>query len=252
MSKVLLKSFVVYRRGATGKPDIIYGATGSRQRPGNPAFSFKMGSVPLPGQPLPALPNGVIALLFGTSEIVEEIHRRWVEASAKKVDMHTAEVIAEVGDQKVGLFSHDDLASQQFVNVRRMNAELQSDFLRRVADLAEEGGDTAIADEIGERETEKTVGSKPALVAKKKIVPKKIIVIAGAQERMNWIGSRPDLVARIFTEDPEFKSVRVLVVPIYDREIGKRRPIALIKPGAVVELNQSLERDVLEFGDSAR
>ena len=220
MTVISLKAFAMYRPAPrTEEIEILCGAEWARKSPGALSTEFCLGSVPLPGIPHPRLPNGVVALVFGTADIREEMARRWEEAVSRKATMLTADVLVEVEKPKMGLVHAADLPSQQFVNIRRTGAELQTQLLERIAKLAEQGGDGQLAAKVAAADEKEIKGSDG-----------KIRVAAGsAQERHRLIGSRLDLLARVFTEDSEYRHIKVMVASVLDPDLQRLRQVGLVR-----------------------
>ena len=136
MSSISLKAFVTFKRERVNLPSIRYGASDCIERPGYPRkLIFHIASVPLPGIDKPTLNHGVLALLYGTHDLQEEMRRRRVEARHLSEEIHSADVIVEVGDIKVSHINHDDLKNLRFANIRRMTSSLQSVILQRIEQL---------------------------------------------------------------------------------------------------------------------
>ena len=240
MTVISLKSFAMYRPAPRPEEiEILYGAEWARRSPGALSTEFCLGSVPLPCIPRPLLPNGVVALVFGTADIREEMARRWEESVSRKATMLTADVLVEVEKPKSGLVHAVDLPSQQFINIRRTGAELQTKLLERIAELAARSGDVELAAKVAAADEKEIKGSDG----------KTRVATGSAQERLRLIGSRLDLLARVFTEDSEYKHIRVIVASVFDPELKKLRQIGFVRRDTDgLSLQQTSDREFFVSG----
>lgn len=214
-SVIKLTSFSIVQRSTMEKgkdvpPHILCGAT--KPTKAKNAYELEIASVPLMyEQEAPPTSVGILAL-YGFKDAIEEIQKRRQEAREANAEFKFAEIECEVGEIELGLVDRAKLRGLRFANVKRMNAQLQSEILDKFAEYVEdEGGD-----------------------------------VPGYMSRVQQIAMRPDLFGRLLEEDKDFKRIEVLVIPVYGSKTypTKVRQLAIIRPKAkIVGFSQNSTKD---------
>jgi hypothetical protein len=242
VSQIELTSLVVYRRPSSsfGSPECLYGGgQGGGPRPdGRPGFAFNPSSVPLPGNPRPALANGVLAFFFASTDLPKTIRHWFLTAQKLGAELHPASVVFEVGDQKIGVIDEEEFGLYKFANVRRMTSASQNMLLERL--LAKSGSFSAEPEWTG-----------PVALARLRAIGDRIDGVA------ELLGTVPKAVeatkvtkaakaSKATDEEPttRYHLLDVIVVPVWDD--GVMTQIALVKPTLrPVRIEQNMDRDVL-------
>ena len=206
-------SFTVPKTGVDLK--VAYGASrGVIAGEGEESRRYlEMGNVPFGRRGVKA-PEGGLLMLYGFRDNIDELKDRRAAAREAKAEFHYGEVEAEVGVNGivVGIIDRKALNGLRFANVKRMSADLQSDILSAFSSyVKEEGG----------REKED-------------------------MSKIRQIAQRPDLFCRLLDEDPDMKSMEVLVIPVADdpQYPARIRQVAYVRQGAhILNIDQNTEQN---------
>lgn len=175
---------------------------------------LEMSNVPFGRQGLKA-PEGGLLLLYGFRDKLDEMRKRRADARKIGAEFHYCDVEVDVGIAvPAGQVDRSLLNGRCFANLNRMSADLQKDILAAFSSYVnEEGGDAA-----------------------------------KEMSKIRQIAQRPDLFCRLMDEDPDMKSLKVLVIPVAeDPEFPARvRQLAYVRQGAnLLKFDQNEELNVL-------
>lgn len=203
-----LASFFTYRPTANGfeiypMPKKISKGKGGRQ-------SVVLGDIPLPaGVPAPA---HALTLLYGFRDALDEMKDQYAIANTKGHSLVKIEFKLKVGTQDadtkiiMGTASLEDLPKSKFLNVLRLNQDLQQLLLDGV-------------NEMLQVEASKT--KKAALF----------------YERMVEAGARPDLICDVIRKQPIFKHINSVVYSVPDGTPRGRKVCSIFEIDSVIDVS---------------
>jgi hypothetical protein len=209
MSTVRLITFALYKSAAlrpksADEVEIIAGASQAKiVKDGK--LELVIASCPMQSaQLVPKTPVDGILMLYGIRDTTLELQRMRNEARRLNAEFAFADVEVEIGDIEVGLVDRAllDKKTLRFLNVRRMKSSLQADVLKKFSEFAKSENQD----------------------------------IDGSMERVSQIATRPDLWDKLFANDPGFKNLEVLVIPVADdpHVLGAMRSLAYVRRNAKI------------------
>lgn len=210
MSTIKLTAIASYSIDeASNKVEVDYGATNAKLVDGR--VVFEVSNAPLEGGLIH--PAGGILLLYGLRDSIEEVQKRRIDSRAKNRKFHFAEIEVDVGELPTQIIKPSDVRDYKFLNVRRLNAELQNQILNQF-------GAYMTSDGLAESE------------------------VIERMSRMSQIAMRPDYFGRLVQRTQTFMHADVIVIPVSDRPGSPNsiRQMGFLKDTAkVVGINQSTE-----------
>lgn len=208
--RIKLVTFALYAvRGKPGYPgakiEVLCGAEDARFA--GEHVELLAGSCPFRSKLLmeyaPPRRSGAL-MLYGRRDALEELQHWRSEARRRNAHFASAEVEVDVGRIHPGIVSRAHLQAEgnqiRFVNFKRITASLQQEVLVAFQDyVRKEGGDPDVA-----------------------------------MAKVHQIAERPDLFARLLSDDPDFRRLSVIVIPVADDpdSPARTRQMAFVKAGA--------------------
>lgn len=210
MSTIKLTAIASYSFDKEGnKVEVDYGATNAKVVDGR--VVFELSNSPLDNGLIH--PAGGILLLYGLRDCSEEMQKRRIDARAKKRQFHYAEIEVDIGELPTQIIKPSDIKDYRFLNVRRLNAELQNQILNQFGAYMNSDG-----------------------VAESEVVEQ--------MSRMSQIAMRPDYFGRLAQRCQPFTHADVIVIPVSDKpgHPNAIRQMGFLRDKAkIVGINQSTE-----------